>query len=170
MVDGCPSSARSLVPDGQQSKQSRPGKRALEVIVRLMKVVLSQTRFYVYDSSFYLFFFQAEDGIRDLTVTGVQTCALPISRVVRRARPAPHRPVARTPDGRGCEPAHTRGHVGESGPQPRGARETRSGPGVRRSFAGQPRAGELARASAVLQQCVGRAPRCHRRLDRKSVV
>src|SRR5438309_3246261 len=28
-------------------------------------------------SSFY-FFFQAEDGIRDGTVTGVQTCALPI--------------------------------------------------------------------------------------------
>src|SRR5256886_5903799 len=27
-----------------------------------------------------LFFFQAEDGIRDLTVTGVQTCALPIYR------------------------------------------------------------------------------------------
>src|SRR5207248_8811718 len=25
------------------------------------------------------FFFQAEDGIRDRTVTGVQTCALPIS-------------------------------------------------------------------------------------------
>src|SRR5206468_9883859 len=25
-----------------------------------------------------LFFFQAEDGIRDLIVTGVQTCALPI--------------------------------------------------------------------------------------------
>src|SRR3989475_11512836 len=29
-------------------------------------------------SSFFFFFFQAEDGIRDLTVTGVQTCALPI--------------------------------------------------------------------------------------------
>src|SRR2546430_15312806 len=28
------------------------------------------------------FFFQAEDGIRDLTVTGVQTCALPISGFV----------------------------------------------------------------------------------------
>src|SRR5256886_8321853 len=27
------------------------------------------------------FFFQAEDGIRDLTVTGVQTCALPILRL-----------------------------------------------------------------------------------------
>src|SRR5574340_455105 len=27
---------------------------------------------------FFFFFFQAEDGIRDLLVTGVQTCALPI--------------------------------------------------------------------------------------------
>ena len=26
-----------------------------------------------------VFFFQAEDGIRDIGVTGVQTCALPIS-------------------------------------------------------------------------------------------
>src|SRR2546430_5637782 len=31
---------------------------------------------------FYYFFFQAEDGIRDLTVTGVQTCALPIFPVL----------------------------------------------------------------------------------------
>src|SRR2546430_8217652 len=30
------------------------------------------------------FFFQAEDGIRDLTVTGVQTCALPIYQYVGR--------------------------------------------------------------------------------------
>src|SRR2546427_8791118 len=30
---------------------------------------------------FMFFFFQAEDGIRDLTVTGVQTCALPICRL-----------------------------------------------------------------------------------------
>src|SRR5687767_15721039 len=36
----------------------------------------------------YVFFFQAEDGIRDKLVTGVQTCALPISRRqhVRRHR------------------------------------------------------------------------------------
>src|SRR5438445_13683595 len=35
--------------------------------------------------SFFFFFFQAEDGIRDIGVTGVQTCALPISagRTVR---------------------------------------------------------------------------------------
>src|SRR2546426_9466286 len=32
----------------------------------------------MYDSLFF-FFFQAEDGIRDYKVTGVQTCALPIS-------------------------------------------------------------------------------------------
>src|SRR5206468_10183645 len=31
-------------------------------------------------SSVVVFFFQAEDGIRDLIVTGVQTCALPILR------------------------------------------------------------------------------------------
>src|SRR2546421_2586991 len=30
------------------------------------------------------FFFQAEDGIRDLIVTGVQTCALPISALSAR--------------------------------------------------------------------------------------
>src|SRR5256886_6191549 len=35
-------------------------------------------------SYFFFFFFQAEDGIRDLTVTGVQTCALPICRTERR--------------------------------------------------------------------------------------
>src|SRR5437867_13225142 len=32
----------------------------------------------VYWYSLFCFFFQAEDGIRDRTVTGVQTCALPI--------------------------------------------------------------------------------------------
>src|SRR2546430_6364972 len=58
------------------------------------------------------FFFQAEDGIRDLTVTGVQTCALPIShrggpgvrRAVRRA--APGRGRRREP-GRGRSEEHT---------------------------------------------------------------
>src|SRR3712207_2433346 len=32
--------------------------------------------------TFYFFFFQAEDGIRDIGVTGVQTCALPISTTI----------------------------------------------------------------------------------------
>src|SRR5437762_4753609 len=35
--------------------------------------------FIVYFFFFFFFFFQAEDGIRDTSVTGVQTCALPIS-------------------------------------------------------------------------------------------
>src|SRR2546430_4808923 len=39
-----------------------------------------------------LFFFQAEDGIRDLTVTGVQTCALPILQA-----PSPRQPPSRLP-------------------------------------------------------------------------
>src|SRR2546430_11069753 len=34
----------------------------------------------------HIFFFQAEDGIRDLTVTGVQTCALPISYEISQAQ------------------------------------------------------------------------------------
>src|SRR5204863_5686410 len=33
------------------------------------------------------FFFQAEDGIRDLYVTGVQTCALPILKSMAPAKP-----------------------------------------------------------------------------------
>src|SRR5690606_40577339 len=36
-------------------------------------------RFLCLFSSLFFFFFQAEDGIRDFHVTGVQTCALPIS-------------------------------------------------------------------------------------------
>src|SRR5437867_8102239 len=39
-----------------------------------------------------VFFFQAEDGIRDRTVTGVQTCALPICEVFPRQL---RRPTAR---------------------------------------------------------------------------
>src|SRR5687767_15212804 len=36
---------------------------------------------------FFFFFFQAEDGIRDKLVTGVQTCALPISGVIEQREP-----------------------------------------------------------------------------------
>src|SRR3989442_9291901 len=43
----------------------------------------------------FFFFFQAEDGIRDADVTGVQTCALPIS--ARRARETPRAGWDRTP-------------------------------------------------------------------------
>src|SRR2546430_11920347 len=46
-------------------------------------------------------FFQAEDGIRDLTVTGVQTCALPISPASPRSGRSP-------PPGLDCEASAAR--------------------------------------------------------------
>src|SRR2546429_6374763 len=42
-----------------------------------------------------LFFFQAEDGIRDVAVTGVQTCALPICLFIGRSANAQKRPSPR---------------------------------------------------------------------------
>src|SRR2546430_7266118 len=51
--------------------------------------IVSRLRFFL----LFFFFFQAEDGIRDLTVTGVQTCALPIylRHVHQRRRRHGHR-------------------------------------------------------------------------------
>src|SRR5207245_4726010 len=53
--------------------------------------ILSLTVVVVCSGGALFFFFQAEDGIRDATVTGVQTCALPISsaRGSWRARSSP---------------------------------------------------------------------------------
>src|SRR5690625_7956307 len=50
---------------------------------------------YAYVISICVFFFQAEDGIRDGHVTGVQTCALPISRYTRALTLDPHNVAAR---------------------------------------------------------------------------
>src|SRR2546421_7057286 len=60
---------------------------------------ISGIRNYVCVHLYFFFFFQAEDGIRDLIVTGVQTCALPISVIVVRPQPRDdHRhPRARSP-------------------------------------------------------------------------
>src|SRR5256886_3677526 len=58
--------AVSTCPGGEQCQSqnvARPGQCSAECL-------------------FLCFFFQAEDGIRDLTVTGVQTCALPILALV----------------------------------------------------------------------------------------
>src|SRR3989440_4949243 len=60
-----------------------------------LSIVLVIHHFFV----FFFFFFQAEDGIRDLIVTGVQTCALPISCLSLKApwqilrRRIPHGPL-----------------------------------------------------------------------------
>src|SRR3712207_7934931 len=52
------------------------------------------------------FFFQAEDGIRDIGVTGVQTCALPILEAVLR----------RPPGQRLVDPRRGGGREGHAGP------------------------------------------------------
>src|SRR5438874_3312984 len=85
------------------------------------------------------FFFQAEDGIRDLYVTGVQTCALPISRArrafppetARRCRPRPRGRGARTSQ-RSCEkyPCHSRPSRSEAAARGRGEMQ-RAKPGKR---------------------------------------
>src|SRR5438132_2374474 len=69
---------------------------------------------YEYSSScflllvFFFFFFQAEDGIRDHCVTGVQTCALPIYHGVARPQQGSERAhvrlVARREDERSLGP------------------------------------------------------------------
>src|SRR5206468_6066318 len=81
-------------------------------------------------SAFWYFFFQAEDGIRDLIVTGVQTCALPIScSSPRGSRSATRRAGPRRPSGgcrstgsAGCRPSPTGRPRPGRRRRPRGAR------------------------------------------------
>src|SRR3712207_7994037 len=61
------------------------------VVLRPGKVGYEDVEFY--------FFFQAEDGIRDIGVTGVQTCALPICPDVLAI-------MLGQPTVRGAEPGH----------------------------------------------------------------
>src|SRR5256885_8799395 len=61
-----------------------------------------------------VFFFQAEDGIRDYKVTGVQTCALPIWTEVAARRAGGRRLVVR-PLGRQPPVRHRRGAPGARG-------------------------------------------------------
>src|SRR2546426_6029965 len=63
---------------------------------------------YVDDINILFFFFQAEDGIRDYKVTGVQTCALPISRRRAACAPAPLRARAAAPRPPPCETRRAR--------------------------------------------------------------
>src|SRR3712207_7938740 len=108
----------------------------------------------------FFFFFQAEDGIRYIGVTGVQTCALPISRGPRAGPGRVRRPVGRgvgtglvpvPPTGSPARPrrgrrrpAPRRGWSGPAGP-PAAARTARPGPARRpgRGAAGRPPARPL---------------------------
>src|SRR5690606_2327341 len=86
------------------------------------------------------FFFQAEDGIRDFHVTGVQTCALPILP----RRPGHHTPETRVRPAHHPPAAHGRpaARRGQNPVQP--APDVRGGPRVRRrrGCAGRVRRGQ----------------------------
>src|SRR6266853_245204 len=71
------------------------------------------TLYYIYDLRHYgsFFFFQAEDGIRDLTVTGVQTCALPIWPLPPAQKPS-RPPMSPMPGTWQMPPAATAGEAG----------------------------------------------------------
>src|SRR3989441_8728277 len=75
----------------------------------------------------YFFFFQAEDGIRDKLVTGVQTCALPISARVPRAGGAARDQHDRLEGERRGDHAGSHRNEGGAGEVPGATRE----PGVR---------------------------------------
>src|SRR5690348_6703975 len=109
----------------QQDKRYRVGLRLWELAVRT-------------PGALGIFFFQAEDGIRDGRVTGVQTCALPI-----------YTQVLRVGYGETC-PRHPRGPGGVEfgGGIGRAAalRAGRTGPG-RSPCGGCESAGEIGRAS-----------------------
>src|SRR5256885_5588684 len=65
--------------DGATATWGRADAEGKEVAWRIVTTDLSD----------FCFFFQAEDGIRDYKVTGVQTCALPICRHCCRTTGAP---------------------------------------------------------------------------------
>src|SRR5216683_6954106 len=95
------------------------------------------------------FFFQAEDGIRDLIVTGVQTCALPISLGAPRYRRERLAGCVRVEDG--AEGTH----------RFRRARDGAPGPAARRSLspARCPPFGSWPIATSISRPCWTRSPR-----------
>src|SRR5690349_22881118 len=95
---------------------------------------------------FFFFFFQAEDGIRDLYVTGVQTCALPISArhrsrcpagSGRRAAPGRRRRSGRAPARRSPERSRRQARAAD-----RRGRRVRRAPAARRSRSEERRVGK----------------------------
>src|SRR3989441_10785952 len=64
-------------------------RRKTDTLIAVTKVV---------NTRLFFFFFQEEDGIRDKLVTGVQTCALPISTIhALRKQPNRNSPTAPPP-------------------------------------------------------------------------
>src|SRR5207253_5575608 len=90
---------------------------------------------------FFFFFFQAEDGIRDGHVTGVQTCALPIF-------------------GRNGAHPHGRTRGGTAAPRLRGGGSSDRGRGFERNDLGAGGSGRGARHLRSEERRVGKECRC----------
>src|SRR2546426_4170394 len=109
---------------------------------------------------FFFFFFQAEDGIRDYKVTGVQTCALPI---LGRGAAGAHRGAGAREElrGHGCVsrgPGRGGGGAAAGGGAGAGLRRALSG-AARCDAARAPRPGVRARDARGDDVRVGAAPR-----------
>src|SRR5256884_1289910 len=84
-------------------------------------------------SSYIFFFFQAEDGIRDVAVTGVQTCALPICDLSWSCRRAPRAVFQdERPDDAADDERATRPRVPCRTPPSHGLTRSREGAGTDR--------------------------------------
>src|SRR6266851_5555955 len=91
----------------------------VELVISVFLVFL----FSFFMRSLYFFFFQAEDGIRDRDVTGVQTCALPISAPAG-SWPSRGGPACPTPTPAGGGPVRSPVPAA-TGASPRGTTSTR---------------------------------------------
>src|SRR5690349_22854737 len=101
------------------------------------------------------FFFQAEDGIRDLYVTGVQTCALPILSMADRDPPGWPEPDASSIVTMSARSRRATSFISATGvPRPRAAMESalrtegRIPPPRDRAESADPGSGDNARGSA----------------------
>src|SRR5256886_4312525 len=83
-----------------------------------------------------IFFFQAKDGIRYLTVTGVQTCALPISAGGQLRQPLALAAQERS-EAESVVQLRQRRHVGQAAPEPGGRDLEREIAGDAREPAGE---------------------------------
>src|SRR5699024_5969865 len=83
-----------LACSSYRSEERRVGKECRFILltvcynVSICDAIRTIYNVYIRKIHLYIFFFQAEDGIRDRNVTGVQTCALPISIVLLCVIPA----------------------------------------------------------------------------------
>src|SRR2546421_8067444 len=114
----------------------------------LMAITFMFVSRYIYLWFFcFFFFFQAEDGIRDLIVTGVQTCALPISHLDGRQAGGTVDPGEIGECQLPLDPAHLR--------QVEGARVRAQEDGVGSGRGGVGKRREVARAIEADRECRG---------------